>query len=114
MLYLLELDFDVSIRDSLNKYEETNKTMKDLYDVYCKQNPLEFLFKVTLSKNEKDRSAFKNIQGNWDKKSKNICIVTTNFPTKNYRPFGEGEQLLLQSLFQLHKKYNVQLIYNVR
>ena len=114
ILYLVELDFDASIRDSLNKYEGTNKTMKDLYDVYCKQNPLEFLFKVAFSKNEMDRSAFTNIQGNWDKKSKNVCIVATNFPTKNDRPFGEGEKLLLQSLFQLHKKYNVQLIYNVR
>ena len=114
MLYLVELDFDASIRDSLNKYEETNKTMAHLYELYCKKDPLEFLFKVALSKSEKDRDAFKNIQGNWDEKSKNVCIVATNFPTKNDRPFGEGEKLLLQSLFQLHKKYNVQLIYNVR
>ena len=112
MLYLLELDFSVSIKDCLNKYEHTDKTMKELYGIYNKKNPLEFVFKVALSKDSKDRDAFKGIQGNLNEKSENVCIVATNFPTKNDRTFGKGEKLLLQSLFQLRK--NVQLIYNVR
>ena len=77
-----------------------------------KKKPLEFVFKVALSKDSKDRDAFKCIQGNLNEKSENVCIVATNFPTKNDRTFGKGEKLLLQSLFQLRK--NVQLIYNVR
>ena len=110
MLYLLELDFNVSIRDSLNKYEKTDKTMGELIGKY--KRPLEFVFALALSKHDKSRKAFQKIRDNVDEKIANVCIVATNFPYKNDRTFGDGEKMLLRSLFQLRKE--VQLIYNVR
>ena len=111
MLYLLELDFSVSIKDSLNKYERPSQTMEEPYEKYCK-NPLEFVFAVALSKHNKGQKVFQKLWDNLDQNIKNVCIVATNFPIKNDRTFGNGEKLLLRSLFQLRKK--VQLIYNVR
>ena len=110
MLYLLELDFNVSIKDSLNKYEETDKTMEELKGKY--KRPLEFVFAVALSKSDKGRKAFQKIRDNVDEKIANVCIIATNFPNKNDRIFGDGEEMLLRSLFQLRKE--VQLIYNAR
>ena len=111
MLYLLELDFSVNIKDSLNKYERSDKTIKELCEMYNK-HPLEFIFAVALSKDYKGQKAFQEIGDSLDEKIKNVCIVATNFPSKIERTFGDGEKLLLQSLFQLRKK--IQLIYNVR
>ena len=60
MLYLLELDFSVSIKDSLNKYERPSQTMEELYEKYCK-NPLEFVFAVALSKHNKGQKVFQKL-----------------------------------------------------
>ena len=111
MLYLLELDFTVSIKDSLNKYERPSQTMEELYEKYCK-NPLEFVFAVALRKHNKGQKVFQKLRDNLDENIKNVFIVATNFPVKNDRTFGIEEKLLLRSLFQLRKK--VQLIYNFR
>ena len=111
MLHLLELDFSVSIKDCLNKYERPSQTMEELYEKYCK-NPLELVFAVALSKHDKGRKVFQKIRDNLDENIKNVCIVATNFPIKNDRTFGNGEKLLLRLLFQLRK--DVQLICNVR
>ena len=84
--------------------------MEELKGKY--KRPLEFVFAVALSKSDKGRKAFQKIRDNVDEKIANVCIIATNFPNKNDRIFGDGEEMLLRSLFQLRKE--VQLIYNAR
>ena len=118
VLYLLELNFTELINtmvERLNEHESEDQTMEHLIRKY-RNNPLQFVFALVLSKNSKDVKAFEKIKNSLDKKLKNICIVAKNFPPKEKNDFTEQENFLLDSLYRLYnpaKKYRIQLIYNV-
>ena len=104
------------MKERLNEHENKDRTMDYLFTKY-RNDPLQFVFALVLSKDRKDDKAFEKIKNNLHKKLKNICLVAKNFPSEERNDFSEQEKFLLDSLYKLYnptKKYRIQLIYNVR
>lgn len=119
VLYLLELNFTElsnTMKERLNEHKNKDRTMDYLFTKY-RNDPLQFVSALVLSKDRKDDKAFEKIKSNLHKKLKNICLVAKNFPSEKRNDFSEQENFLLDSLYKLcnpEKKYRIQLIYNVR
>ena len=119
MLYLIELDFS-KLENHLKSWllnihhveDPDNQKVEEKLNKY-RDNPRELIFEIALSRDDKDAKALEKIRGRLNEKIKNVCIVANNV-TKKRCEFSNSENLLLHSLFQLHKNHKVQLIYNVR
>ena len=113
MLYLLELNFTElsnTMKERLNEHENKDRTMDYLFTKY-RNDPLQFVFALVLSKDRKDDKAFEKIKNNLHKKLKNICLVAKNFPSEERNYFSEQGNFLLDSLYKLcnpEKKYRIQ------
>ena len=103
VLYLLKLDFaKAKEKVDLGKYQDN-----EMYS-------LEFIFQEGSQGKQEKHMALENIKKSLGNKTKNICLVIKNLPSRNYEDFQDKEKSLAEILIKLHSFHDVPLIYKVR